>query len=361
MARIVVFGATGYTGRLVVGALVRRGQRPVLAGRRAASLAALGDEHGGLETAVADVGRPESVRDLIGPGDVLVTTVGPFVLHGAVALEATIAAGAHYLDSTGEAAFIRRVVAESDRAAQAGCALLPAYGYDFVPGNIAAALAADEAGPAARGIEVVYAGLGQHVSSGTRASALLMAEHPTHRLSRRRLREIPAGREIRSFAHDGKSWRALLAGGTEPLLLPAAHPHLENVSVWLELGAAAFAAKAASYVAPVALRAPVLGGRLRSLARRAATTTGKGPDAEQRSRSMTMVVARAVDGQGLQLTRVALQGPDAYDITAEALAFGAITLAEEGTDRRGVIGPVELHGPAATNELLAELRLVRVG
>src|SRR4051794_36297329 len=109
MTRIVVFGATGYTGRLIAEALVGRGERPVLAGRNAQRLASLAEELGGLETAVADVAQPETCGAMVQRGDVLVATVGPFVRYGRPAVEAAIAAGAHYIDSTGEPTFIREV------------------------------------------------------------------------------------------------------------------------------------------------------------------------------------------------------------------------------------------------------------
>src|SRR5215212_1769339 len=110
--RIVVFGATGYTGDLTSRALVGAGARPVLAGRDAGRLARLASELGGLDTAVADVERPASVRALVEAGDVLVTTVGPYLRFGAPAVEAAVDAGAHYFDATGEGPFIRRVFEE---------------------------------------------------------------------------------------------------------------------------------------------------------------------------------------------------------------------------------------------------------
>src|SRR3954462_907807 len=140
--RIVLFGASGYTGRMVAEALVRRGARPVLAGRSANRLEDLSAELGGLELAVADVSHPESVQDLVEPGDVLVTTVGPFKRWGHAAAEASIKRGAHYLDSTGEPPFIREVFERYGPAAeQAGIGMLTAFGYDWVPGNLAGALA----------------------------------------------------------------------------------------------------------------------------------------------------------------------------------------------------------------------------
>src|SRR2546423_1314041 len=173
-SRIVVFGATGYTGRLVVEALVARGARPVLAARNVERLRALGDELGGLEIAVADVSRPDTVRALVERGDVLVTTVGPFARYGAPAAEGAVASGAPYLDSTGEPAFIRRVFEEyGPRAESAGCGMVTAFGYDWVPGNLAGALALREAGEGATRVAIGYFMTGDPrggMSGGTAAS-----------------------------------------------------------------------------------------------------------------------------------------------------------------------------------------------
>jgi short subunit dehydrogenase-like uncharacterized protein len=145
--QIVVFGATGYTGEGTARALVASGAKPVLAARSAERLARLADELGGLETRVADVTRPETVRALIQDRDVLVSTVGPFLRWGTPAIEAAIDAGAVYIDSTGEPTFIRRVFEYyGPRARGTGASLLTAFGYDWVPGNLAGALALTEAG-----------------------------------------------------------------------------------------------------------------------------------------------------------------------------------------------------------------------
>ena len=148
--RTILFGATGYTGTLTAEAMVARGDRPVLAARSAEKLAQLSAELGGLETAVADVSEPASVRALLEPGDVIVATVGPFARFGDPAVEAAIDAGAAYIDSTGEPAFIRRVFEHyGSQAAAPGAGLITAFGYDWVPGNLAAGLALRDAGEAA--------------------------------------------------------------------------------------------------------------------------------------------------------------------------------------------------------------------
>ncbi|MEX1210191.1 MAG: saccharopine dehydrogenase NADP-binding domain-containing protein, partial [Candidatus Nanopelagicales bacterium] len=149
--QIILFGATGYTGRLTAEAMVRAGLAPVLAGRRHDAVARLADRLAPLAPspavqptiAVADVTDRSSVRRLIeDSADVIVSTVGPFVEWGDPAVEAAIDAGAAYLDSTGEPPFIRRIFDDfGPRAETTGARLITAFGYDYVPGNLAGALA----------------------------------------------------------------------------------------------------------------------------------------------------------------------------------------------------------------------------
>src|SRR5262245_29385185 len=124
--RIVVFGATGYSGRLVSERLVAAGLAPVLAGRSEARLNELAARLGGLEVVRADALRANSVFSLVSAGDVLITTVGPYVKHGEPAVRAAIAAGCRYIDTCGEPVFLRRLFEEfSSPAAGAGAVLLP--------------------------------------------------------------------------------------------------------------------------------------------------------------------------------------------------------------------------------------------
>ena len=154
--RVVLFGATGYTGDLTARAMVKRGMQPVLAARRKDAVEALAAELGGLESAVADVSDPSSIRALVERGDTLVTTVGPFARWGDAALDAAIDAGAHYIDSTGEPPFVRKVFEEAGpRAEKSGTVAMTAMGYDWVPGNLTGALALAEAENAA-GVRIGY-------------------------------------------------------------------------------------------------------------------------------------------------------------------------------------------------------------
>ena len=172
--RIVVFGATGYTGELIASRLVALGARPVLAGRSEHRLSALAERLGGLEWARADAMRQNTVFDLVGPDDVLISTVGPFSKWGLPAARAAVAAGCTYIDTTGEPEFIRRVFEQLDEPARrSGARLIPSLSYEFAARSLAGALALEEAGEDAVRVDIGYYALGAgptSLSAGTRES-----------------------------------------------------------------------------------------------------------------------------------------------------------------------------------------------
>jgi short subunit dehydrogenase-like uncharacterized protein len=346
-ARIVVFGATGYTGRLVLAELVALGCRPVVAGRGQRQVEALAAEHGGLDAAVADATRPGSVRALVEHGDVLVSTVGPYSVYGRAALDAAVDAGAHYLDAAGEAGFIREVFAQAGpRATAAGCALLPAFGFDFVPGNLAGALAARDAGAAARRLDVGYFFLGgTRFSSGTTATAAVTVQQRSHALRGGALVTRPFADELRTFSDGTRRRRALLFGGTEPLTLPQVAPQLADVTTYLGgFGALTPGVRLAARATPPLLRLPLVGDGLRATSRWALRRTGKGPDAAARAKGATLILAVAADASGRELATVRLEGGDPYGFTGRMMAAGARRLATGDPPATGALGPVEAIG-----------------
>src|SRR3954451_18259480 len=141
---IVLYGPTGYTGRLVTRELVDAGADFVLGGRNAEKLSALSRELGqGAPTRVASVDDDTSLRALLDGADVLINCAGPFTHAGEPVVRAAVEAGVHYIDSTGEQTFIRTVFDRYGAAAESrGVALVPACGFDYVPGDCIARIAA---------------------------------------------------------------------------------------------------------------------------------------------------------------------------------------------------------------------------
>jgi short subunit dehydrogenase-like uncharacterized protein len=362
--RIVLYGATGYTGTLTAQAMVASGKRPVLAGRDqvrldalAARLAQTGDAIQ-LETAVAGTAGPGQLRDLIEPGDVLVSTAGPFMKIGRAAVAAAVDAGAIYLDSSGEPPFIRQVFEEfGPRAERTGAALLTAFGYDYVPGNLAGALALQAAGPAATQVRVGYfvrGNLQRGTSAGTRASVAGVLVEAGYAYRGGRIMTERTAAHVTSFEIHGKKKEAFSIGSSEHFALPrlrsqaadadgsSVQAPLTDVGVYLGwFGRATRLVHYGSVLAVPLGRQPVVRRALDALARRIQRSRA-GPGTAQRMRSD--VVAVAGDANGTMLAAVRLSGGDPYSFTAPILAWAAGKAAADGVRPAGALGPVEAFG-----------------
>jgi short subunit dehydrogenase-like uncharacterized protein len=361
--RIVLYGATGYTGALTAQAMIASGARPVLAGRDQSRLTALAARLGQagdgteLETAVASPERPASLRDLVGAGDVLVSTAGPFMKVGRPVVTAAVDAGAVYLDSTGEPPFIRQVFEEfGPRAERTGAVLLTAFGYDYVPGNLAGALALQAAGPAATRVRVGYfvrGDLRRGSSAGTRATMIGMMLEPGYGFHGGRIVTEPTAAHVASFVVDGTKREAYSLGSSELFALPRlrreAAPDgapgpapLTDVGAYLGwFGRATRLVHYGSVLTAPASRLPGARTALDAAARRVQRSrAAPAPTTAIRSD----VVAVAGDASGRELATVNLVGGDPYSFTAAILAWAAVTAAADGVRPAGALGPVEAFG-----------------
>lgn len=166
---LMIYGVTGYTGRLVLQESLARGLRPIVAGRSAAAVQAIAAPHE-LEVRAFPLDDAEAARrGLEGVGAVL-HCAGPFMHTAKPMLEACLASGAHYLDITGEIAVFEAMVAADARAKQAGITVLPGVGFDVVPTDCLAAHLKRRL-PNATALELAFSG-GTGPSHGTAATVI---------------------------------------------------------------------------------------------------------------------------------------------------------------------------------------------
>jgi short subunit dehydrogenase-like uncharacterized protein len=368
-SKIVLLGATGYTGARTAEAMTRRGLRPLLAGRDPSRVAGLARNLGGLETARADVRDPASVRALIGAGDVLVSTVGPFCQLGEPAVTAAVDAGAIYFDSTGEPPFVRRVFEHHGPAAErTGAALLTAFGNDYVPGVLAGALALTAAGIGTARVDVGYfmiGGSGQAFSRGTLNSLIGVLLEPMYALRGGELSVEPAGARFRKFDDvAGRARPAITVGASEHFALPrlaatGIAPALRDVDVYLGwFGPASRAVHLGSRVTPLIARIGPLARGFVRLGRLAARRASDAPSAAGLAASTSYFVGEAFGGGGERLARVLLTAPDGYAITADLLAWGAGHAAEHGVKGSGALDPVSAFGMETLRDGAAQAGIV---
>ena len=135
---IIVYGATGYTGRLVAEYLkTKTGLKWAMAGRSADKLAEVRDLIGAAADTpliVADASDPASLDAMVKRTKVVLTTVGPYQLYGNELVEACVANGTDYTDLCGEPAWMRQKIDQHDEAAKAsGARIVFSAGFDSIP------------------------------------------------------------------------------------------------------------------------------------------------------------------------------------------------------------------------------------
>jgi short subunit dehydrogenase-like uncharacterized protein len=135
--KFLLYGATGYTGRLILERCLSRGLHPVLGGR-GEPVRVLAESHG-LEARVADLENAPRLRRSLEGVDLVLHCAGPFSRTSKPMAEACMAAGVHYLDITGEIGVFETLAACADAARVAGVMLLPGVGFDVVPSDCLAA------------------------------------------------------------------------------------------------------------------------------------------------------------------------------------------------------------------------------
>jgi short subunit dehydrogenase-like uncharacterized protein len=161
---LLVYGAYGYTGKLVLAEALAAGLRPVLAGRDSNALAAVAAPHG-LDYRVASLDDPRELDAALEGARVVLHCAGPFIHTSRPMVDACLRRRVHYLDITGEIAVFEAVAARDEEARTAGVSLLPGVGFDVVPSDCLAAHLARRL-PGATHLALAFRGLGG-VSRGT--------------------------------------------------------------------------------------------------------------------------------------------------------------------------------------------------
>lgn len=323
----MIYGAYGYTGELIAREAVRRGHRPVLAGRNGPALERLATELGLPSVVVALEERAALERALGGVGAVL-HAAGPFVHTSAPLLEACLGAGTSYVDITGEIPVFAAVFARQREAEQRGIALLPGVGFDVVPSDCLARWVAD-AVPHARVLKVAFAVLGRPSAGTAKASfeGLLRGN-----FVRREgvLAEVPWGHDVREveFADRARTVMAIPWGDLETAFRSTAIPDITTY-----MAVPALAARGLALSTPLASRAlPWIARRLEGSKVRGAVLELierrlPNPDAAARERGRAQFWARAEAPDG-RAREAWLETCDGYAFTAHSAVLALERLAE---------------------------------
>lgn len=319
----LIYGANGYTGRLVAREAVRRGHDPILAGRDERSVSSLAGELQ-LPFRVFDLENPAALRERISGSKLILHCAGPFSQTSAPMVEACLAEGSHYLDITGEIAVFEAIHERAEEARRADIVLLPGAGFDVVPTDCLAARLV-EALPAATSLQLAFEAGGGPSRGTARTSLERLGQGGCVRRDGK-LVEVPLAWKTRTvpFEHGEREAVTIPWGDIYTAFISTGIPDIE---VYLALPPASIARlKRLRALQPLLRMAPV-----RRFMRRQVDRKVTGPSDDQRAASQTYVwgEARSADGRTVSAT---MTTPNGYDLTVSACLGLVEYLLENGVE-----------------------------
>jgi len=334
---LLVYGAYGYTGRLIVEEALRRGLRPLLSGRDRVRLQKLGDETG-LDTRPCSLDDDAGLRALLRDAEVVIHAAGPFTVTSRPMGRACLETGTHYVDITGEIPVFEKLAAIDDRARAAGIMMMPGAGFDVVPSDCLAAH------------------LKKRLPTGTRLELAIGSERGS--LSRGTIRTMLRGAGIGSFERVDGNLVPSRVGARRREVDFGSGARLVISIPWGDLSTAYSSTgvpNITTYAAyPAAMRALAtrlhwIGPLLRTVPVQAALHWGvgaflpAGPSPGTRATARSLVWGELSDGAGRRVS-ARFSGPEGYALTAMTSVDVAIRVLR-GEGRPGFATPSMVFGP----------------
>ena len=231
--------------------------------------------------------------------------------------------------------------------------MLTAFGYDWVPGNLAGGLALERAGELATRVDIGYfiTGSGASMSGGTKASLVGVIAEPSFGFRDGRIQTERGAKRVRSFRVGSKELSGVSVGSSEHFTLPRVAPRLREVNAYL--GWFGPASRAMQVVSAGSLGGDegargrtAMGGGQRALRAGVDGWSRRGGALEER---LTHLRDR-VRLRGRPLSEAHIRGVDGYTFTGRMLAWGADRAAAGALKGTGALGPVDAFGLAELTE-----------
>ena len=393
---VVLFGATGFTGKLVAEYLLKQygstGELSwAMAGRSRDKLEAVSAELGAgeLPLLVADSSDPGAMAELAAQTRVICTTVGPYALYGSDLVEACVNQGTHYCDLTGETQWMAKMIdAHQDAAEASGARIVHTCGFDSIPSDLGVlylqnAMVAKHGVPAQH-VKYRVAGASGTFSGGTVASLINVMEEAARDRSLRKLladpyalnpKDAPRGDDVND--QTGAIYDEDLERWTLPFVMAAINTRVVRRSNALmdqrygedfrydeamlapegkgaiasKLAAAAMTAGTASLAIPP----------FRALAKRFLPSPGEGPSKEVREKGFFDIRIYGVHPDNRDkdmMAKVTGDRDPGYGSTSKMLAESAVCLAKDDlTCGGGFLTPAAAMGELLINRLQASAGL----
>ena len=306
MMEWMIYGANGYTGQLMVEEALKRGMRPILAGRSRESIEPMAQKYG-LPARVFGLDKPDAAVMGLRGMELVLHCAGPFSKTSAPMLKACLEVGAHYLDITGEIDVFAHCHTLDAEAKQRGIVIMPGAGFDVVPTDCLASILKLEL-PTASNLVLAFDAPGGP-SPGTAKTAVEGLGKGGRARINGDMVKVPLAWKTRSFDKNGEKRLAMTIpwGDVYTAFISTGIP---NIEVYMCVPPSTI-----ENLRKIRRLGPLLGFSLvQKMLKAQIDKKVRGPDEEKRKDAETWIWGEVSDAAGRQVSGI-LKTPNGYTLT----------------------------------------------
>ncbi len=343
MSDFLLYGAYGYTGRLITRMAAEHGLRPLLSGRNAGKLEAMHHEFG-YDYRAVDLNNRTELHALLEGHKVVLHAAGPFAQTARPMMEACIATGTHYLDITGEIPVFALGAQLGAQARVAGVMLMSGVGFDVVPTDCLAAYLKQQM-PEATDLVLAFAWKGGMLSHGTAKTMLGGLGEGGAIRENGKIKKVKAAYDVREFPFTAEVPLRAVTIPWGDVFTAYFTTGIPNIKTYFAVPPAQIKnMQRSNYLGPLLRLGPV-----QNYLRRKIESRPAGPDDAQRERAETYIYGEVKDVSG-KIVAARLRTPEGYTLTAHS-ALLIVRKVIHGQAEAGYQTPAGLYGPDLVLEI----------
>lgn len=340
--KFLLYGANGYTGKIILEYAARYGLKPIIAGRSEEKLKPLAEKFK-VDYFAFDLSYHVNIVHHIKGLNVVLNCAGPFSQTAEPLVKACLEAGVHYLDITGEIAVFEWIKSQHEQAVQSKICLVPGVGFDVVPTDCVARFLHQKMHDATH-LTLALGPVGGQLSHGT---ASTMVENLGDKGAIRedgQIKAVPTGHKGQVFDFGGKTMFAMTIpwGDISTAYTTTGIP---NIEVYARMSRSSFQAMKFQFAFNWLLRLSFV----KKLIQKQLDKKVTGPDSAARAKGKSLVLGIVKNKKGEEL-KALLVGPEGYDFTAHA-ALLAVKRMETGNFQPGYYTPSLMFGVKFATEI----------
>lgn len=338
----LLYGANGYTARLIAREAASFGLTPILAGRNKATIEAMAAEMQ-LPFRCFSLEDKEALESALREVKVVMHCAGPFIRTARQMVEACIATGTHYLDINGDISCFELVRKYGDAATKANVMLMPGTGFDVVPTDCLA-LRLKKAMPDATSLRIAFASLGSSLSHGTATTMAGKLGEGGARRENGKIIRVPLGQHAMTVDF-GLKKRFVMSIPWGDVSTAYHTTGIGNIETFTAVPREYYRILKAQSLFNWLLRTSMMRGYIQ----KKIDARPAGPDDATLKNGRSMVWAEATNAQGKKV-EARLEGPEGYDLTWRASLL-VLKKVLSGQVRPGYQTPAGCYGETLVEEV----------